>query len=592
MRLAPGVALVLIVPLAWAAGGAGQGADVAGLAGAFVDGRGSEQAPPALGLQAWIWSDPRGDADRAGLDRLLQGFDLPAHSYTNLGMVAFMAEPAAAKAIARLTGGRVEANAFLPVHLDKSVPAIEADRVKEALGLRRNGPTVLVIDTGVDSTHPDFQAGNLAANAQAVRQGGLVIATVEQIPVVDASGHGTHVAGIAAGSGESLGASDSLHGRYEGVYSNGRVASYQASGVDEGEEAAVEVLAALEAFDWAVANRQRFDLRVISNSWGERGTFDPDSAIHQATLRLYLEGFTILFSAGNSGEDGAGTLNRYCIAPWVLCVAAADLDGSRMSFSSYGANDPERPYDHPDVSGPGLSITSAKPLNGLALRDLTRLLGGGETSASLYSDRSGTSMAVPHVAGVAALIQAANAGLSPDDVMDIIVASASPMADGVSRAGSGFLDARVAYNLAVATEGNRADFLAGRDVKYAGPLSRDTEYANDAVSVGYDGSAGDSPLALDRVADGRWFVLPFAWVLFGVAGIAVLIGTRWRKRPEAVAFVELGDSSTSDARVLDHRDSARSPSNVHPSPASGAVDVPPRGPPGSSGRGRRPKDSE
>lgn len=482
------------------------------------------------GHSAWVWSSPRNDVPVATAVQDLVASGLPLHLYPNLGMVAFVADATTAESLVQRSGGRVEPNAHLPLHLDRSVAAIDADRVQEALGLRRTAATVLVVDTGVDSTHPDFRDGNLAANVQALRQGGLVIATLEQVPVVDLSGHGTHIAGIVAGSAESLGSGDPLNGRYAGVYANGRVASYQASTQDENEEAQVEVLAALEAFDWALANRDSLDLRVVTNSWGDRGTFDPDSALHQATLRLYLGGFTVVFSAGNAGEDGAGTLNRYCVAPWVLCVAAADLDGSRVGFSSYGAQRDGPPYDHPDLSAPGLSITSAKPLHGTSVSQLQRLLGGGRLADTLYSDRSGTSMAAPHVAGVAGLLLAANPTLSPDQVMDILVASAQPMADSVAKVGAGFLDARRAYNLAVATDGNLDDFLAGRDVKYAGPLSRDPTYANDPISVGYDGRVGPSPLALGRAPDPFWLAAPVPILLLVVALGAVAAGTRWRSR--------------------------------------------------------------
>jgi serine protease AprX len=493
-------------------------------------------ASPATAVHAsdaevpvWIWSNPDGKGRVDELLRLLDRFGLPNHSLSQLEMVTFQSDARTARALGQATGGRIDANQVLPLHLDKSVPSIGADRVKQAVGPQRNGPSVLVVDTGVDSVHPDFQAGNLAANVQPVRFGGLIVASTQSVPVVDLAGHGTHVAGIVAGSGASLGPGDPLRGTYVGAFSNGRVVSYQASSVTtKDQEAGVEVIAALEGFDWALQNQAAYNIRVVSNSWGDRGDFDPQSPIHQATLRLYLRGMVVVFSAGNAGEEGAGTLNRYCVAPWVLCVAAGDLSNARTGFSSYGRMRSNEPYDHPDLTAPGLFIHAPNPVNDAGGRTAGALLGGVLRGDALYTDRSGTSMAAPHVAAAAALLYSARPQLSPDQVMDILVASTKPMADGVERVGSGFVDVRSAYNLAVSATGNRAAFLTGQEVKYAGPLTRDPNYANDPVSVGYDGPTGSSALALARPGDALWILGPFAMVLVGLALLSALLGTRWR----------------------------------------------------------------
>ncbi|MGB0653704.1 MAG: S8 family serine peptidase, partial [Thermoplasmatota archaeon] len=402
---------------------------------------------PGAAAETWIWS---GD-DPGAAGEALEQLQVPWHRYERLGMVAFEADAPTATWLAAVTGGRIDPNEAYPLHLDRSVPAIEADRVQTAVGPQRDGPTVLVVDTGVDSLHPDFQDGNLAANVLALRVGGLVVGTLDQGPIVDLAGHGTHVAGIVAGSGSGLAGLDGDQGRYLGVYGNGRVASYQATGSDEDH---VDTVAALEAFDWALANQGAFDIRIVNNSWGLEGDFDADHPVNQATRRLYLEGVNVVFSAGNNGEQGPGTMNKHCVAPWVLCVAAGDLEGARVGFSGQGARGPDAPpYDHPDLVAPGLfinapeSTTNIQP--GATLADLLSF----EVDA-FYGERSGTSMAAPHVAGAAALLLAANPELSPDQVMDILTATARPMADGVERVGAGYINVREAYNLAVRTVGN------------------------------------------------------------------------------------------------------------------------------------------
>ncbi len=478
----------------------------------------------------WIWTQPGDEA--AGLT-WLDALGIPYHRYPNLGMAAFEAPTALAHALAAAFGGQVWPNESYELHLDKSVPYIEADRVRQVTGNQRDGPTVVVVDTGVDSFHPDFQDGNLAANVLALRRGGLVVGTLDQGIVIDAAGHGTHVASIVAGTGAGGGRFDSNAGKYVGAYANGRVASYQASspsGPDD--EPRVDTVAALEAFDWAIDNLERYDIRVVTNSWGQAGDLTADHPINQATLRLYLRGIVVVFSAGNSGQDGPGSLNRHCLAPWALCVAAGDLSGSRASFSSVGR--PAGPgvdaYDHPDISAPGLFIHAANPVSQADLvGGVQGALTGGGLSGELYLDRSGTSMAAPHVAAVAGLLQAANSALSPDQVMDIIAATADPMADPVWRVGTGYINAREAYNLAVSTVGNREAFLAGQEVKYAGVLSGDPGFENDPVSVGYDAETRPPPLILEALEE-VWIVQPLALILLAMGSLAVVTGLQFRRR--------------------------------------------------------------
>lgn len=476
--------------------------------------------------QTWIWSDAQGKGDLPALLSALDRLDALHHHLDALGVVTFRADSATARALQDLAGGRLDRDHAMELHIDESVPSIGADAVKRDLGPRPTGPTVLVVDTGIDSAHPDFREGqNLAANAQPTRVGGLPVGTVEDGAVADEAGHGTHVAGVVAGSGASLGDQDELHGRYTGAYSIGRVASYKASSIEEGQEAKVEVTGALEAFEWALDNQGRLDLRVVTNSWGESGSFDPDDPVSYATKRLYLAGMTVVFSAGNNGKEGLGTLNRYCVAPWVLCVAASDLNGTRQPFSSMGTDDPTKPYDHPDLTAPGLAITSTRPP---AQASVLSILGPAtRPSRELYADRSGTSISAPHVAATAALLQAGNPDLSPDQVMEALVTTARPMEGGLAQVGAGGLDAAAAYEAGMATVGEREGFLAGDTVRYAGAASGDAANAQDPVSVGVQGQA-PGPGGLLPPNERLWVATPVGIVLVILALAAVVAGTRSR----------------------------------------------------------------
>lgn len=502
---------------------------LAGLLLALPAAHASPSGPAGAGPQVWIWSDPAGTGDLDTLAGALDRLGLPSHHLDRLGMATFVADAATARALRDLAGGRLDGNRWMDVHLDQSVPYVGADLVKRTLGAVPDGPTVLVVDTGVDSTHPDFAQGqNLVANVQTVRVDGLAIGSREDAPVVDQAGHGTHVAGIVAGSGASLGNSDELHGRYTGVYSVGRLASFQASSTEADRAAKVEVVAALEGFEWALDNQERLDIKVVTNSWGEEGGFDPAGPIASATQRLYLSGMVVVFSAGNTGDDGPGTLNRYCVAPWVLCVAAGDLNGTRQGFSSLGTDDPAKPWDHPDLTAPGLFVTSARPAGRNAVPTLDLLGAAQHPSRELYADRSGTSIAAPHVAGAAALLLAADASLSPDQVMDALVTTARAMpGEPIGAVGAGYLDVEAAFQQSRTLVGERAAFLAGEAVHYSGAASGDAANSNDPVAVGVQGQEPVSGLLAAPVE--RLFVAtPLGIVLLVLALAAVVVGTRSR----------------------------------------------------------------
>jgi serine protease AprX len=77
-------------------------------------------------------------------------------------------------------------------------------------------------------------------------------------------------------------------------------------GVGAGE--LIVILSALEGFDWVLANQTRYNIRVVSNSWGTTGAFDPQDPINVASKLAHDRGITVVFAAGNEGP-GDNTLN-------------------------------------------------------------------------------------------------------------------------------------------------------------------------------------------------------------------------------------------------------------------------------------------
>jgi serine protease AprX len=330
-------------------------------------------------------------------------------------------------------------NRQLQYFLDESVPLIGADRVSTELGYTGSGVTIAVIDSGIDGTHPDLPFGEkVIQNVKVVPDlfgtGPIVIENLANTDTT--SGHGTHVASTAAGTGAALA------GRYRGV-------AIGASLVGVGAGEALFILTALQAFDWVLANRGTYGIRVISNSWGTTGAFSPDDPINVASRMANDAGLVVVFSAGNEGPS-PNSLNPFCVAPWVICVTAGLKDGQTLAdFSSRGI--PGDPLYHPTLTAPGVDIAAARATTGIVFHTFfaADLVALGPDAVS-YTVASGTSMATPHVAGVVALMMEANPGLGPDAVKRLLEATATPMsAYQRYEVGAGYLNAFEAVRAAL-----------------------------------------------------------------------------------------------------------------------------------------------
>lgn len=332
-------------------------------------------------------------------------------------------------------------NSQLEYFLDESVPLIGADRVWNELGYTGRGVTVAIIDSGIDANHPDLPFGgkviqNVKVGPDLFGSGPIVVEGLSNTDTT--SGHGTHVASTAAGSGAALG------GKYRGVAIGANLV-----GVGAGE--ALAVLTALQAFDWVLDNRERYGIRVISNSWGTRGSFSPDHPINVASKTAHDAGLVVVFSAGNAGPS-PNTLNPFCVAPWVICVAAGHKDGRILAdFSSRGISGDS--LYHPTITAPGVDIAAARATTGIVVNAFFAIdLIDIGTDAVYYAVASGTSMATPHVSGTVALMLEANPGLTPDLVKFMLEETATPMPGyGAYEVGAGYLNAYEAVRTAQLT---------------------------------------------------------------------------------------------------------------------------------------------
>jgi serine protease AprX len=357
---------------------------------------------------------------------------LQARAYRTLPMVAVQGTALQLNRLPALRGLRaIHLDRRLAYFLDESAPLVGAPRAWGELGVTGRGVTVAVIDSGIDALHRDLPYGskvvqNVKLAPDLFGTGPLALEGLANTDTT--SGHGTHVASTVAGTGAALG------GKYRGV-----APGAQLVGVGAGE--ALFILTALEAFDWVLQNRLKYGIRIISNSWGTSGAFDERDPINVASRLAHDSGLAVVFAAGNDGP-GSNTLNPYCVAPWVICVAAGHKDGSTVAdFSSRGiAGDA---LYQPSLTAPGVDIAAARAATGIVTNaffavDLVDL----GTDAAHYAAASGTSMATPHVSGTVALMLEANPALTPDQVKALLQSTATPM-PGTARheAGAGFLDA-------------------------------------------------------------------------------------------------------------------------------------------------------
>ncbi|MCC2547788.1 S8 family peptidase [Hymenobacter sp. BT175] len=315
------------------------------------------------------------------------------------------------------------------------------------------GVGVLINDSGVDGTHDDIKFGphlvqNVlgSTNLNAVSTL-LPFTPVEGVANTDTnSGHGTHCAGTVGGNGAKSG------GKYEGVAPGASLLGYGSGG-------ALLVLDAIGGFDYALTHQFQYNIRVISNSFGSSGDFDPNDPLNVATKKCYDRNMVIVFAAGNSGP-GADTHNPYAIAPWTISVGAGDRHGLLADFSSRGVKGEQGTFvvdgqtwtfkNEPVIVAPGVDVVSTRavaPVSSLGAELDAAVLTPGEIP--FYTHMSGTSMATPHVAGVVALLLEARPSLTPDQVKELLEKTATNMPGRESwEVGAGYVNAYAAVDYA------------------------------------------------------------------------------------------------------------------------------------------------
>ncbi len=354
---------------------------------------------------------------------------------------------------------------------DRSNVQIGADRAW-AMNITGKGAKVVILDTGADYNHTELNDSYL---------GGYDFVENDTDPQ-DENGHGTHVAGIITADGVHT--IDGMTAR--GVAPDAGFYMLKVCNSD-GFCEEDDIMAAME---YAV---NRLDAKVMSISLGGENFADScDSDPLAAKVKWVADnGILVVIAAGNSGKD---VISTPACASKAVAVGAVDANDIMTSWSNYGKE--------LDIVAPGVSILSAYSC-----------LAAGDCGYYWYTKLSGTSMATPHVSGVAALLLEKNPDYTAQQLKDSLFSTAKKLGGRFS--GHGRVDAFSAvggnstdngleiYNITIALSGRAATIkwqtnAESRDTLFWGPDRRLRKKA-------YTGYSTEKEARLSSLVPGRTY---------------------------------------------------------------------------------------
>ncbi len=305
----------------------------------------------------------------------------------------------------------------IEVLLNESVPLINATNAwqvldSNSLNITGRGVSIAIIDTGIDYTHPDL-GGCLGTGCKVVS--GYDFVNTDNDPIDD-HGHGTHVAATSAGNGTLKGvAPDATLYAYKALSSGGWGYS-----------------------SWIISSIQRATdpnndgdfsdhVDIISMSLG--GSGNEDDILSKAVDTAVDRGVVVISAAGNSGTS-VNAIGSPGSARKGIAVAASDKNDKIAYFSSRGPT----PLNNikPDITAPGVNICAAQWDSWLSTR---------QCIDNRHISISGTSMATPHVSGIAALVMQKNPTWSASMVKSALMSTAIDLGNSLWEQGTGRINA-------------------------------------------------------------------------------------------------------------------------------------------------------
>src|SRR5207244_2519905 len=291
-------------------------------------------------------------------------------------------------------------------------------------GVTGKGIGVAVVDSGI-SPHKAL-TNKVVANVSFV---------TGDPSVLDAFGHGTHVAGIIAGSGDAAASVTSLY--TGGIAPDVKLVNVRVLGAN-GTGLTSDVIAGI---DWAINHRTTYNIRVINLSLGhpvfESASTDP---LCVEVQKAVIAGIVVVASAGNSGKsaDGRtvlGSISSPGNSPAALTVGALNTWGTVSrgddTVTTYSSRGPTR-FDNivkPDLAAPGNKIISLQAA-GSYLAATYPFLHKAGTGNNSYMQLSGTSMAAPMVSGAVALLLQGTPSMSASQVKLALQSGATYVTSG------------------------------------------------------------------------------------------------------------------------------------------------------------------
>lgn len=317
-----------------------------------------------------------------------------------------------------------------PLNGKKNIRSRRLGKSVFSVPLQGEGVTIAIIDTGISPHYDLVKPINRIVAFKDFINNGLV--------PYDDDGHGTHVAGLAAGNSYLFGGAD-IAETVRSIFPEQAVSMVCMGTAPKAKIAALKALDSqgngntsdiLAAMQWVADNYRKYNIRVLNLSLGiDASSFDEDGdGVDEVADPLVLGvntlvrlGITIVVAAGNSGPT-PGSITSPGTSPLVITVGSVNSKGEVPDFSSRGPT--AAGAIKPDLVAPGMEVLS---------------LATG--THKQYIKQSGTSMSAPAVAGAAACVHAINPRLSPGQVKAFLMKNAIPQKSADSNAqGAGLLN--------------------------------------------------------------------------------------------------------------------------------------------------------